>query len=141
MRQCMDADNLHRRLKKIIGQVQAIDRMVDVFPEGLQRQVRMQLSTTLVAVLSQQLLPRRDGMGRALACELMMVTPAIRNLIREEKTHQIDSVIASSSGAGMRTMDQSLHRLVKEGTISKEVALQHAIHQEALKKRFETEGM
>ena len=54
----------------------SIDRMVDVFPEGLQRQVRMQLSTTLVAVLSQQLLPRRDGMGRALACELMMVTPA-----------------------------------------------------------------
>ena len=71
----------------------------------------------------------------------MTATPAIRNLIREEKTHQIDSVIASSSGAGMRTMDQSLHRLVKEGTISKEVALQHAIHQEALKKRFETENL
>ena len=63
----------------------SIDRMVDVFPEGLQRQVRMQLSTTLVAVLSQQLLPRRDGTGRALACELMMVTPAIRNLLREGK--------------------------------------------------------
>ena len=75
------------------------------------------------------------------AFEIMTATPAIRNLIREEKTHQIDSVIASSAGAGMRTMDQSLHRLVKEGTISKEVALQHAIHQEALKKRFETEGM
>ena len=61
MKQCMDADNLHRRLKKIIGQVQAIDRMVDVFPEGLQRQIRMQVSTCLHAVLSQQLVRRRGG--------------------------------------------------------------------------------
>ena len=91
-------------------------------------------------VVSQQLVPTVDG-GIVPVFEIMTATPAIRNLIREEKTHQIDSVIASSAGAGMRTMDQSLHCLVKEGTISKEVALQHAIHQEALKKRFETEGM
>ena len=86
----------------------SIDRMVDVFPEGLQRQVRMQLSTTLVAVLSQQLLPRRDGTGRALACELMMVTPAIRNLIREGKTPQIAGSLATSASAGSVTMGHSL---------------------------------
>ena len=66
---------------------------------------------------------------------------AIRNLIREQKTHQIDSVIASSAGAGMRTMDQSLFSLVKEGKISKETALQCSIHQEALAKRFQAEGL
>ncbi len=71
----------------------------------------------------------------------MTATPAIRNLIREEKSHQIDSVIAASGAEGMRTMDQSLYKLVREGTITKETALQHAIHQEALKKRFETEGI
>ena len=117
-----------------------IERMIDAFPASQQRQIRTQLSLVLQAVVSQQLVPTVDG-GIVPVFEIMTATPAIRNLIREEKTHQIDSVIASSSGAGMRTMDQSLHRLVKEGTISKEVALQHAIHQEALKKRFETEGM
>ena len=126
MRQCMDADNLHRRLKKIVGQVQAIDRMVDVFPEGLQRQVRMQLSTTLVAVLSQQLLPRRDGTGRALACELMMVTPAIRNLIREAKTPQIASSMASAAQEGSITMDNFLVRLYKDQVISARTAKEAA---------------
>ncbi len=100
----------------------------------------MQLSLVLQAVVSQQLVPTVSG-GIVPVFEIMTATPAIRNLIREEKTHQIDSVIASSSRAGMRTMDQSLHRLVKEGTVSKDVALQHAIHQEALKKRFESEGL
>jgi twitching motility protein PilT len=75
------------------------------------------------------------------AFEIMFANPAIRNLIREEKTHQIDSVIAASGEEGMRTMDQSLYRLVRDGVVAREVALQHAIHQEALKKRFESEGM
>ena len=122
------------------GASSTVDRIIDAFPANQQRQIRMQLSLVLQAVVSQQLVPTVDG-GIVPVFEIMTATPAIRNLIREEKTHQIDSVIASSSGAGMRTMDQSLYRLVKEGTISKEVALQHAIHQEALKKRFETEGM
>ena len=65
----------------------------------------------------------------------------MRNLIREEKTHQIDSVIAASSAEGMRTMDQSLFSLAKEGRITKEMAIQYGIHQEALKKRFEVEGL
>ncbi len=71
----------------------------------------------------------------------MRVNPAIRNLIREEKTHQIDSVIAANRSAGMRTMDQSLFDLVKSGRVAKEMALQYSIHQEALEKRFETEGL
>ena len=122
------------------GASSTVDRIIDAFPANQQRQIRMQLSLVLQAVVSQQLVPTVDG-GIVPVFEIMTATPAIRNLIREEKTHQIDSVIASSAGAGMRTMDQSLHRLVKEGTISKEVALQHAIHQEALKKRFETENL
>ncbi|BAK43380.1 type IV pilus twitching motility protein PilT [Eggerthella sp. YY7918] len=104
----------------------SIDRMVDVFPEGLQRQVRMQLSTCLVAVLSQQLLPRRDGSGRALACELMMVTPAIRNLIREGKTPQIASSLATSAAAGSITMDNALIALARSRTIDAQTAIDAA---------------
>ena len=122
------------------GAASTIDRIIDAFPANQQRQIRMQLSMVLQAVVSQQLVPTVDG-GIVPVFEIMTVNPAIRNLIREEKTHQIDSVIATSQGAGMRTMDQSLYQLVKEGRVAKEVALQHAIHQEALKKRFESEGM
>ena len=104
----------------------SIDRMVDVFPEGLQRQIRMQISTTLVAVLSQQLLPSRDGQGRALACELMMVTPAIRNLIREGKTPQIQSSLATSAAAGSVTMDNALLNLYRARAIDGQTALEAA---------------
>lgn len=104
----------------------SIDRMVDVFPEGLQRQIRMQISTTLVAVLSQQLLPSRDGTGRALACELMMVTPAIRNLIREGKTPQIASSMATSAAAGSITMDNALIQLFRARAIDAQTALEAA---------------
>ena len=105
----------------------SIDRMVDVFPEGLQRQIRMQLSTTLQAVLSQQLLPNRDGNGRVLACELMMVTPAIRNLIREGKTPQIASSMATLANVGSITMDNALLNLYKARKIDAKVA-QEAAH-------------
>ncbi len=105
----------------------SIDRMVDVFPEGLQRQIRMQLSTTLQAVLSQQLLPKRDGAGRILACELMMVTPAIRNLIREGKTPQIASSMATSASVGSVTMDNALLNLYKNRLIDAKAA-QEAAH-------------
>lgn len=149
----------------------SIDRMVDVFPEGLQRQIRMQLSTCLVAVLSQQLLPRAAGAGgmasagsvagaagaagavgaagaavaggvagatgpgsatgaassagtgRALACELMMVTPAIRNLIREGKTPQIAGSLATSAAAGSVTMDNALISLVRQRVIDAQTAI------------------
>ncbi len=104
----------------------SIDRMVDVFPAGLQRQIRMQLSTTLVAVLSQQLVPREDGTGRALAAELMMVTPAIRNLIREGKTPQIVNSLATSADAGSVTMDNALLRLYRDRVISAKTAVEAA---------------
>ena len=110
----------------VLAAADSIDRMVDVFPEGLQRQVRMQLSTTLVAVLSQQLLPRRDGMGRALACELMMVTPAIRNLIREGKTPQIAGSLATSASAGSVTMDNALIALARNRDITSQTAIDAA---------------
>ena len=104
----------------------SIDRMVDVFPEGLQRQIRMQISTTLVAVLSQQLLPSREGDGRALACELMMVTPAIRNLIREGKTPQIAGSLATSASAGSVTMDNALIALARNRDITSQTAIDAA---------------
>ena len=104
----------------------SIDRMVDVFPAGLQRQIRMQLSTTLVAVLSQQLVPREDGTGRALAAELMMVTPAIRNLIREGKTPQIVNSLATSADAGSVTMDNALLSLYRDRVISAKTAIEAA---------------
>ena len=112
----------------------AIDRMVDVFPEGLQKQIRMQLSTTLEAVLSQQLLPNRMGNGRTLAAELMMVTPAIRNLIREGKTPQIASSMATNASVGSITMDNALINLCKQRLIDKEVAVEAAIDSEYVKK-------
>ena len=117
-----------------------IDRIIDVFPATQQRQIRLQLASSLQAFISQQLVPAIDG-GVVPAFEIMFITPGIRNLIREEKTYQIDSVIASKGDLGMRTMDQSLFELVKEGQITKENALQYSIHHQALKKRFEAEGM
>lgn len=117
-----------------------IDRIIDVFPATQQRQIRLQLASSLQAIVSQQLIPALDG-GVIPAFEIMFITPAIRNLIREEKTYQIDSAIASGSSLGMRTMDQSLFDLVKQGKVSKETALQYSIHYQALKKRFDAEGM
>lgn len=101
---------------------ESIDRLVDAFPEGRQAQIRMQLSTTLVAVLAQQLLPAKSGQGRVLACELMMVNTAIRNLIREGKTPQIANAIATSAEEGSITMDNMLIRMVRAGHISQQVA-------------------
>ena len=117
-----------------------VDRIIDAFPASQQRQIRLQLSTVLQAIVSQQLLPTVDG-GIVPAFEIMFTNTAIRNLIREEKTHQIDSVIAANGASGMRTMDQSLFDLVKSGRITKEVALINSVHQEALEKRFALAGM
>ncbi len=113
----------------------SIDRIVSVFPEMRQKQIRMQLSTTLMAVLSQQLLPKKTG-GRVAACELMMVTSAIRNLIREGKTPQIASSMATSAAEGSVTMDNSLIQLVRQRTISGEVAKAAAHDPEFVKKNI-----
>lgn len=111
----------------------SVDRMVNVLPEGQQRQIRLQLSTTLRAVLSQQLLPKRAG-GRAAACEVMMVNSAIKNLIREGKTPQIDSFITMNAQDGSITMDNALLKMVREGTVMYETALGYARDREAFSK-------
>ncbi len=109
----------------------SVDRMVNVFPDGQQKQIRLQVSTTLRAVVSQQLLVRKAGRGRVMACEIMVVNSAIRNLIREGKTPQIDSFITMNAQNGSITMDNALQKLVREGVISQETALSHARDREA----------
>ena len=111
----------------------SVDRIVQVFPADAQTQIRLQLSMTLQAVLTQQLIPKIGG-GRALACELMVVTDAIRNLIRAGNTPQIANAVATSASIGGQTMDQALVRLVKGKQITKEMALHYAHEQEYIKK-------
>ena len=101
---------------------QTIDRVIDVFPAHQQGQVRVQMSVALQGIVTQQLLPTADGSGRVPACEVLVPNPAVRNLIREGKTHQIYSVLQTSSAAGMQTMDAALATLVREGTISQRLA-------------------
>ena len=111
-----------------------IDRIVDVFPPGQQEQIRIQLSNSIQAVICQQLLPRAGQPGRVPAVEVMIATPAIRNLIRENKAHQITSVIQTSANVGMQTMDQSLRDLYMKGWITLEEALSRAMNPDELKK-------
>ena len=111
----------------------SVDRMVQVFPEGLQNQIRLQLSLCLQAVLTQQLVPKKAG-GRALACEMMVVNDAIRNLIRGGNTPQIVNAVATSAASGGQTMDQALARLVKTGEVNRAVALRYAKDPDYVKK-------
>jgi len=104
----------------------SIDRLVDVFPEGRQRQIRLQLSMVLQAVLSQQLLPHASGQGRVVACEVMIVNHAIRNLIREGKTPQIENTLATSANLGSITMDNMLTQMVRQRLITRETAIKAA---------------
>ncbi|MDQ3611196.1 MAG: type IV pilus twitching motility protein PilT [Actinomycetota bacterium] len=103
---------------------QTVDRLIDVFPPHQQEQIRVMLSGALQGVLCQQLLRKVDGQGRVAACELMMATPAIRNLIREGKTHQMYSSIQAGRQHGMVAMDQSLAALVRAGKVSYDAALE-----------------
>lgn len=111
----------------------SLDRILGVFPEHSQAQIRMELSNTLCCILSQRLLPKKDGTGRVLACEAMMVNNAIRNLIREGKTHQLDTFITLSANVGSVSMDAALQRLVKENKVSLEVAEHYANNKENLR--------
>jgi twitching motility protein PilT len=101
---------------------QTIDRVIDVFPPEQQAQIRVQLSVTLQGVITQQLLPTSDGAGRCVACEVLVPTPAVRNLIREGKIHQIPSIIQTGSAYGMQSMDSALATLVRAGKITQELA-------------------
>ncbi len=102
---------------------QSIDRIVDSFPPYQQNQIRMQLSLALLAILSQRLLPRLDGQGRVPVVEVMVANNAIRNLIREGKTHQMISIMQTGADQGMQTIDRALQRAYQEGFISLEDAL------------------
>lgn len=113
---------------------QTIDRIVDIFPTHQQNQVRSQLAGTLKAVLVQQLIPDKDNTGRLPATELMFVTPAIKNMIREMKVHQIYSAIQAGGKRGMMTMDMSLANLYKNGKITEEMALEKAHNRDEVKR-------
>nr|WP_195969274.1 type IV pilus twitching motility protein PilT [Cellulomonas hominis] len=107
---------------------QTIDRIIDVFPSGQQAQVRTQLAGAIQGVVSQTLCKRASGVGRSVATEVLVATPAIRNLIREGKTHQIYSAMQAGAQQGMHTMDQHLAELVKSGAITYEVGLEKCHH-------------
>jgi len=120
-----------------IGAPQTIDRIIDVFPPYQQQQIKVQLSNILKGVVSQQLLPRSDIKGRCVALEIMVGNPAIANLIREGKTHQIYSQIQTGGLNGMMTMDGSIVKLYKEGKISLETATNHAQIKDEFKRLVE----
>ncbi len=103
-----------------------ISRIVDVFPGSQQDQVKIQLANTLTAVVSQRLLPRADGRGRVLATEVLVATDAVRNLIREQKLHQVHNVMATNRAVGMQRLEDALRFLLEQGTVSRLVASQAA---------------
>jgi len=105
---------------------QTIDRMIDVFPPYQQEQIRVQIAATLEGIVTQQLLPRASGQGRTAACEVLVTTPASRNLIREGKTHQLYTVMQTGGQLGMQTMNSSLADLVRRGEITRELALKRS---------------
>jgi twitching motility protein PilT len=105
---------------------QTIDRVIDVFPPHQQQQIRVMLAAALQGVVAQQLLPTADGRGRVAAVEVLLPTPAVRNLIREGKTHQLYSAIQTGGDHGMQTMDASLVDLVQRGRITIEAARRRA---------------
>ncbi|HWG74612.1 MAG TPA: PilT/PilU family type 4a pilus ATPase [Acidimicrobiales bacterium] len=113
---------------------QSVDRIIDVFPSHQQQQIRVQLASALQAVVTQQLLPRHRVKGRVAACEVLVATAAVRNLIREGKTHQIYSSMQSGGKQGMQTMDQSLAELVRQGKVSMEAALERCGHEADLRR-------
>jgi twitching motility protein PilT len=122
--------------------VQSITRIIDVFPEAQQAQVRTQLSFVLEGILAQQLIPRVDRPGRSLAVEVMVATPALRNMIREDKLHQVYGIMqAGQEKYGMQTMNQSLMVLLLEGRISLDDCLSRSGNYEEMVNLLQNEGM
>lgn len=114
------------------GAAKTVDRIVDVFPAGEKEMVRSMLSESLTAVISQNLLKTHDGNGRVASHEILIANPAVRNLIRENKITQINSVLQTGKASGMQTMDQSLQSLVRQGLIAPEVARRRAQNSESM---------
>jgi twitching motility protein PilT len=115
-----------------IGASKTVDRIVDVFPPHQQQQIKVQLAAVLEGVVSQQLVKKANGEGRVSALEVMIATPAIRNLIREGKTHQIDSAVQTGGKHGMKTMDMSLVDLYKKGLITHEEAMTYSVDKDIM---------
>gem|GEM_PF-685902 len=115
---------------------QSINRIIDIFPSRQQGQIRLVLSMVLQAVITQQLVPRAQGPGRALAAEVLVATPAVRALIREGKVHQIAGLMETGMKEGMRTMNQSLAELVRRGVVSHEQALGRSSDPESMRMQF-----
>ncbi|MEG0359952.1 MAG: PilT/PilU family type 4a pilus ATPase, partial [Anaerorhabdus sp.] len=110
-----------------IGAAKTIDRIIDVFPPHQQQQIRVQLAAVLQGVVSQQLVKTADGSSRVACLEIMTTTPGIQHLIREGKTHQIESAIQTGSKYGMKTMDMALAELYKKGIITSDTALTYSV--------------
>ncbi|NRA75939.1 MAG: type IV pilus twitching motility protein PilT [Planctomycetes bacterium] len=120
--------------------VQSLNRMIDVFPPHQQQQIRTQLSFVLEGVFCQQLVTRSDGRGRVLSCEILLATPAVRALIRDDKVHQILSTIQTGGNLGMRTMNQSLYDLYRTRQITYEEAISRATDSDELKRIFQRQS-
>ncbi len=118
-----------------IGAAKTVDRIIDVFPPHQQQQIRIQLASVIEAVISQQILPKADGSGRVAAFEVMTANTAVRNLVREGKTHQIQTVIQTGSNAGMQTMDASLLELYKNRVIDKENLRKYSVDTDMVMKQ------
>ena len=119
-----------------IGAASTVDRVIDVFPPHQQQQIRVQLSNVLEAVISQQLIPTSDGMGRVAAFEVMHANHAVRNLIREGKSHQLTSVMQTNRKLGMITMDEAIQQLYYNGSISRDMAIQFAQDPDAMETKI-----
>jgi twitching motility protein PilT len=117
---------------------QTIDRVIDVFPTSQQEQIRVMLAATLEGVVTQQLIVNADGTGRVPCAEVLVCTSAIRNLIRQSKTHQVYSLMQVGGSYGMQTMDQGLAQLVKEGRISESIAYDRSSNEEDLRNHLNT---
>jgi twitching motility protein PilT len=115
-----------------IGAAKTIDRIVDVFPPYQQQQIKIQLAAVLQGIVSQQLLPKEDGSGRVAALEVMVTTPAIQNLVREGKTHQIESSVQTGGKYGMKTMDMAITELYKKRLITSETAMTYSVDKEMI---------
>ncbi|MCL6638675.1 MAG: type IV pilus twitching motility protein PilT [Firmicutes bacterium] len=118
-----------------------IHRIIDVFPSQMRNQISQQLAGCLQGIIAQQLIPRADGMGRVAAVEVMLTTPAVKNLIREGKEHQLYTAIQTGRAIGMQTMDSALAALVNSGVITREVAIEHCVDQVELERSIRKSGL
>lgn len=119
-----------------IGAASTVDRVIDVFPPHQQQQIRVQFANVLEAIVSQQLIPRADGLGRVAAFEVLHANHAVRNLIREGKSHQLMSVMQTNRKAGMIAMDEAIQQLYRDGKLDREMAIQFAQDPDGMKNKL-----